>query len=102
MSESERLVRFHLLGQDLAFYTGASEDEVEKILALVREQIEGSSLQPGGSGSIPVHKVAVMTCLNLASKYIKLEQEFESYKMGTKNRLESLNDRMDTALASGK
>ena len=34
MPESERLVRFHLLGQDLAFYTGSSEEEVEQILSL--------------------------------------------------------------------
>ncbi len=102
MVESERLVKFHLLGQDLAFYTGASEDEVEKILALVRRQIEGNSIQPRGTGTIPAHKVAVTTCLNLASRYIELENEFENYKKSTENKLGSLNERLDMALTSGK
>ncbi len=102
MPESERLVRFHLLGQDLAFYTASSEEEVEQILSLVRQQIDVNSNQSGGKGTIPVHKVAVMTCLNLASRYLKLESEFESYKMSMEHKLGSLNERLDIILAAGK
>jgi len=33
MTESERLVRFKLLGQEYAFYTGASEDELDAVFS---------------------------------------------------------------------
>ncbi len=102
MPESERLVKFHLLGQDLAFYTTSSEEEVKKILSFVQQQIEGDNNQPGGKGPIPVHKVAVMTCLNLASKYLTLEGEFESYKKSMEHKLGSLNKRLDMFLTTGK
>jgi len=102
MPESERLVKFHLLGQDLAFYTSSSEEEVDRILALVRQEIEGDTGQPDSTGTIAVHKVAVMTCLNLASRYIKLQSDFDSYKKRTENRLASLNEQLDNALSAGK
>ena len=74
MEDKERLVNFTLLGQDYSFYTAASEEEMEKILALVRKLTEesGGSLK---SGTIPVSKIAVMACLNIASRYIKLQGE---------------------------
>ena len=98
MPESERLVEFTLLGQNFAFYTGASEEEMENILSLVREQIEsiGGGDKPGGT--IPVSKIAVMACLNLASNYVKLKQEHSSYKQETVTKLEELSDRLDFVL----
>jgi cell division protein ZapA (FtsZ GTPase activity inhibitor) len=98
MSESERLVKFTLLGQNFAFYTGASEEEMESILSMVREQIEsiGGGDKPGGT--IPVSKIAVMACLNLASNYIKLKQEYSSYKQDTAAKLEELSNRLDFVL----
>ena len=98
MSESERLVEFTLLGQNFAFYTGASEKEMEDILSLVREQIEsvGGGDKPGGT--IPVSKIAVMACLNLASNYNKLKQEHSRYKQETSAKLEELSDRLDLVL----
>ena len=98
MTESERLVKFTLLGQNFAFYTGASEEEMESILSMVREQIEsiGGGDKPGGT--IPVSKIAVMACLNLASNYIKLKQEHSSYKQDTAAKLEELNNRLDFVL----
>ena len=98
MSDSERLVKFSLLGQNFAFYTGASEDEMEKILSLVREQVEsiGGGDKPGGT--IPVSKIAVMACLNLASNYLKLKQEHSQYKEETSSKLGELSDRLDFIL----
>ncbi len=98
MSESERLVRFSLLGQNFAFYTGASEEEMESILSLVREQIEsiGGGDKPGGT--IPVSKIAVMACLNLASNYLKLKQEHSNYKQETSAKLGELSERLDFIL----
>lgn len=99
MSESERLVEFSLLGQNFAFYTGASEDEMESILSLVQEQIEsiGGGDKPGGT--IPVSKIAVMACLNLASSYLKLQQEHNQYRQRFESKLEDINQRLDFVLA---
>ncbi|MEE4166487.1 MAG: cell division protein ZapA [Desulfocapsaceae bacterium] len=99
MSESERLVKFSLLGQNFAFYTGASEEEMENILSLVREQVEsiGGGSKPGGT--IPVSKIAVMACLNLASSYLKLQQEHSQYRQRFESKLEDLNQKLDFVLA---
>ena len=98
MSESERLVKFSLLGQNFAFYTAASEEEMEKILSLVREQVEslGGGNKPGGT--IPVSKIAVMACLNLASNYIKLKREHNQFKEETVTKIGELNEKLDFIL----
>ena len=41
---------------------------------LIEENISGPQ------GSLPVSKVAILACLNIASRYVKLEQEFEGYR----------------------
>jgi cell division protein ZapA len=93
MAESERLVRFHLLGQEFAFYTGASEEEMDAILNLVRQQVEDNSTEAGGS--IPVSKIAVMACLNIASRYIRLKRDLEEYRTVTETKLQALNEKME-------
>ncbi len=102
MSDSERLVKFSLLGQNFAFYTGASEEEMEAILALVKEQIEsiGGGDKPGGT--IPVSKIAVMACLNLASNNLKLKQEHSQYRQQFESKIEDLNEKLDFILAEEK
>lgn len=100
MAESERLVKFSLLGQDFAFYTAASEEETTAILNLVREQVESIGGKPGGT--IQIGKVAVMACLNLASSYIKLENEHDQYRAHTQAKLEALNEKLDTVLPAEK
>jgi cell division protein ZapA (FtsZ GTPase activity inhibitor) len=96
MSEQERLVRFTLLGQDYSFYTGASEEEMEKILDLVKRMVEdnGSAI----SGTLPTGKIAVMACLNLASRFMKLSQDFESYKEETDKKILKINEKIESAL----
>ncbi len=93
MPDSERLVKFNLLGQEFAFYTGASEEEMEAILELVRQQVEDSSNESGKT--IPVTKVAVMACLNLASRYVRLKQEFDNYRLGSEARLGVLCEKIE-------
>ena len=93
MAEPERLIKFNLLGQDFAFYTGASEEEMDVILNLVRQQVEDN--KGGPAGTIPVSKVAVMTCLNLASRFVRLKREFEEYKEVTHGQIQSLNEKLE-------
>ena len=92
MAESERLVKFELLGQSFAFYTGASEEEMEAILSLVRRQVEDNGGEP--AGSISVSKVAVMACLNIASRYVRLKNDFEQYKAANDSRISALGDKL--------
>ena len=98
MSETERLVEFELLGQNFKFYTAASEEEMRSILSLVRQLVEPGSNNV--SGTLPVGKVAVMACLNIASKYVKLQQEFEEYKRDSEERMVWLNEEIRARLLS--
>jgi cell division protein ZapA (FtsZ GTPase activity inhibitor) len=93
MSDQERLVRFRLLGQDYTFYTGASEEEMDEVLALVRKMIEDNV--SGMPGTLPASKVAVMACLNMASKFMQLKRDFEAYKEETEGRINSINNQLD-------
>jgi len=92
MSETERLVQFNLLGQEFAFYTGASEEEMEVILGLVRQQVNDNKNESGAT--IPVSKVAVMACLNLASRYVRLQQDFDDYRQANETRMGALNKKI--------
>jgi cell division protein ZapA len=96
MSELERLVRFKLLGQEYAFYTGASEAELEAVFSMVRTLIEENISGP--QGSLPVSKVAILACLNIASRHVKLQQEYENYQSETEERLKRLNEMIRTRL----
>jgi cell division protein ZapA (FtsZ GTPase activity inhibitor) len=74
----ERLVKFNVLGQEYPLYTDAPEDELEEILLLVKTQIEKSA--QGSSNMLPANKLAVLSSLNVAGKYVKLKKDFEQYK----------------------
>lgn len=96
MSDLERLVRFKLLGQEYSFYTGASEVELDTIFTLVKSLIEENI--GGSKGTLPVSKVAILACLNIASQYVKMQQEFDSYKENAERRIGKLNDQISCRL----
>ena len=97
----ERLVRFKLIGLDFAFYTGAPEDEVNEIIKLVTDLVE-ENCSPGTSGSVAVGKVAVLASLNIASKYVELKREFNTYKQETENRVTRLGRQISEELKEEK
>lgn len=96
MADSDRLVRFELLGQEFSFYTAASEEEMEAILSLVREQFEGDKDMP--RGTVPANKIAMMACLKMASKYLQLQDEYKTYRNETENRSARLSEEIETRL----
>lgn len=96
MADKERLVEFELLGQEFKFYTAASEEEMRKILALVRSVVETDSSQ--SSATLPVGKIAVLACFNIASQYVKLQYEYESYRRDSEDRLVQLNEYIRSGL----
>ncbi len=98
MYEKERLVRFELLGQEYKFYTASSEDELRTIFSMVRQLVE--TVSPQTTGTLPVGKVAIMACLNIASRYVKLMHEFEGYKRDSEERIIRLNEEIRSKLLS--
>ncbi|PIE64516.1 MAG: cell division protein ZapA [Desulfobacterales bacterium] len=96
MADEEQLVTFRLLGQNFAFYTGASEEEMDAILGLVRQQVEDSD--GGDSGTLPVSKIAVMACLNLASRYVRLKKEYDLFKTDVEQQAQVLNRKIERHL----
>ena len=97
MSDKERLVRIELLGQEHAFYTAASEEEIQSIFSLVSSLVKSGS--PHSSGTLPVSKVAILACLNIASRYVKLKREFEEYKYDSGARIIRLNEEISAKLS---
>ena len=97
----ERLVRFELIGLEFAFYTGAPEEEVEEIIALVTDLVHENS-SSGTSGSVAVGKVAVLASLNIASRYVELKRDFKAYKNETEVRLARLGEQIGEELAEEK
>lgn len=90
MTEPERLVKFEILGQQYRFYTAASEEEMQAILTLVRQLVETDSTRT--TGTLPIGKIAVMACLNIASRYVKLEREYEDYRRDSEKTISRIND----------
>ena len=74
----ERLVKFEVLGQEYPLYTDVPEEDIEEILQLVKVQIENHSKST--KSLLPANKVAVLTSLNMAGKYLRMKREFEQYK----------------------
>lgn len=89
MAENERLVEVELLGHEFRFYTAASEDEMDSILRLVQELIEVDPRQK--TGTLPMGKIAVLACLNIASRHVRLQNEFEQYRKELEERIRDLN-----------
>jgi len=74
----ERLVRFHLFGQEFTFYSNASEEEVESVVALLRLELEGSDKI--SRSSVPSSKMLVLGCLRMAAKYVQLHREYHEFR----------------------
>jgi len=92
----ERLVKFEVLGQEYPLYTDAPEEDIEEILHLVKMQIENNS-KPSRS-ILPANKVAVLTSLNMAGKYVRLKRDFEQYKQQMGELVERLTSVIENSL----
>ncbi len=90
MSERERLVQFELFDKNFSFYTEESEENMEKILTLLRDVVDGD--YPSGAGGISLTQTGVLGCLKLAARYVRLENEFNEYKKASTERLTQLSE----------
>jgi cell division protein ZapA len=73
---------------------------MERILDLVKSMIEDKGT--GMAGTLPTGKIAVMACLNIASKFMKLSQDFEKYKTETDKKILKINKKLESVLLREK
>lgn len=95
----ERLVKFELLGQEYPLYTDAPEEDVQEILQLVKSQLEDTSLSV--SYVLPASKLAILSSLNMAGKYVKLKREFEGYRRSVKEVIDHLSEKIEKRISDG-
>ena len=91
----QRLVRFEVLGQEYPLYTDATEEDVKEILDLVKDQFEAYAQS---SSTLPANKLAILTSLNIAGKYVKLKKEFEKYKQMVGETAGMMKTKIDNSL----
>lgn len=92
----ERLVRFQLFGQEFTFYSDAPEEEVESILALLRQELENN--EKINRSSVPSSKMLVLGCLRMTAKYVELNREFREYRRIQERRLGQLVDKVASSV----
>lgn len=92
----ERLVRFHLFGQEFTFYSNASEEEVEAVIALLRQELESEDKL--SRSSVPSNKMLVLGCLRMAAKYVQLDGEYKSFRQGQESMIGHLVEKVSSVL----
>lgn len=92
----DRLVRFHLFGQEFTFYSDAPEDEVEAVIALLRDELEAN--EKVSRSSVPSSKVLVLGCLRMAAKYVLLNQEYKEYRHLQERTVDRLIDKISSGM----
>lgn len=85
-----------VLGQEYPLYTDAPEEDVQEILQLVKGQIENHAKV--SKGILPANKIAVLTSLNMAGKYVRLKRDFEEYKNNTNRLADRLTQKIARSL----
>ncbi len=88
----ERLVRFSLFGQEFTFYSDAPESEVEEVVRILRNELEGSD--GTYTSTVPSSKLLVLGCLRIADRYVRLKREFEEYRNRQGRSIDGLIDKM--------
>jgi cell division protein ZapA len=92
----DRLVRFHLFGQEFTFYSDASEDEVEAIIDLLRQELEGG--ETVSRSAVPSSKILVLGCLRMTARYVQLQREYQDYRQAEQRTLAELAEKVRVVL----
>jgi len=74
----DRLVRFQLFGQEYTFYSDAPEEEVESVIALLRQELEAH--EKVSRSTVPSSKMLILGCLRMAAKYTQLNREYNDFR----------------------
>lgn len=92
----ERLIRFHLFGQEYTFYSDAPEEEVESVIALLRQELEAN--EKVSRSSVPSSKMLILACLRMAAKYVKLNREYNEFRQSQERSIGHLIDKVSLGL----
>jgi cell division protein ZapA len=92
----DRLVRFHLFGQEYTFYSDAPEDEVESAITLLRHELEANEIV--SRSSVPSSKMLVLGCLRMAAKYAQLNREYKEFRQVQERSVAQLIDKVSLEL----
>jgi cell division protein ZapA len=92
----DRLVRFHLFGQEFTFYSDAPEEEVEAVIALLRDELEAN--EKISKSSVPSSKILVLGCLRMAAKYVQLNREYREFRNLQAQTIGHLIDKISSGL----
>ncbi|WP_319586722.1 cell division protein ZapA [uncultured Desulfobulbus sp.] len=92
----DRLVRFHLFGQEFTFYSDAPEEEVESAIALLRQELESS--EKLSRSSVPSSKMLVLGCLRMAAKYVNLNRDFSEFRQAQERAIDRLVEKVSSGL----
>ena len=74
----ERVVSFTLFGQQFKFFSDAPDDEVERAINLLRDELESTEL--AARSSMPSSTLLVLGALKLAARFVTLEKEYHQYR----------------------
>ncbi len=101
MALKERQFSFTLLGQEYSVVAVASDEEMNDILALVKNVMEDGETARGNS-TISINRKAVLACLTLASRYLSVKSDFERFKKESAARSILLAEEIEVRLKQGK
>ncbi|MDR3090387.1 MAG: cell division protein ZapA [Desulfobulbaceae bacterium] len=100
MAEQERQVQIELLGQEYRFFTAAGEEELAEILSLVRQLVETDSTTTN-RGTLVSTRLVTLACLNIASQYVRLKNEFDRFRLENSRRLTEMAATIEEDLGEG-
>ena len=75
----ERLVQLELFGQDFSFYTDASEEDVARIIDLVRTELGAD--QADRMTQLPSSKMLILGCLKIAAQCVQVEKDLKAFRI---------------------
>ena len=93
---SDRLVRFQLFGQEFTFFSDAPEEEVESIIALLRQELDTD--EKHSRSAVPSSKMLVLGCLRMTAKYVQLQGEYHEYRQSQERLIEHLINKVTDGL----
>ena len=92
----DRLVRFHLFGQEFTFFSDAPEEEVESIIALLRQELDSGEKM--SKSAVPSSKMLVLGCLRMTAKYVQLQREYQHFRQSHLRLIDTLIARIESGL----
>ena len=92
----ERKVIITLFDREFTFYTDAPEEEVARVITLVREELN-SPAHSGGS-ALPDSKILILACLRLAARLVELEKDHKAFCTKQESSIDKLIHKVSSGI----